>query len=131
MGIRYRDGLPIALLIACPMRIKNRAGLVIGRHLVFDGCAYRLKLSAAETKSGRPYVAAVLPELTTYIKDWLQVHPEAIQRAESQVGSVGGHLWLNRYGRTMRSAAIRQQIESRTEQAFGKRVCPHLFRDWP
>ena len=29
----------------------------------------------------------------------------------------------------MRSAAIRQQIESRTKQAFGKPVWPHLFRD--
>ena len=29
----------------------------------------------------------------------------------------------------MRSAAIRQQIEIRTEQAFGRHVWPHLFRD--
>jgi len=29
----------------------------------------------------------------------------------------------------MRSAAIRQQIETRTEQAFGRHVWPHLFRD--
>ena len=35
--IRYRDGLIIALLIACPVRIKNLANLVIGQHLVFDG----------------------------------------------------------------------------------------------
>jgi integrase/recombinase XerD len=52
--IRYRDGLLIALLIACPMRIKNLANLIIGQHLVFDGCAYGLKLRAAETKTGRP-----------------------------------------------------------------------------
>ena len=29
----------------------------------------------------------------------------------------------------MRSAAIRQQIETRTRHAFGKHVWPHLFRD--
>ena len=41
---------------------------------------------------------------------------------------VGGHLWLNRHGRPMRSAAIRDQIEIRTEQAFGSAIRP-LFRD--
>ena len=46
------------------MRLKNLTGLVIGQHLVFDGYAYRLKLTAAETKTGRPYHAAVPPELT-------------------------------------------------------------------
>jgi integrase/recombinase XerD len=129
--IRYRDGLIIALLIACPMRLKNLAGLVIGQHLMFDGTAYWLKLTAAETKTGRPYHAAVPPELTPYIDGWLQVHREAIQligNAKGQVGSIGGHLWLNRYGRPMRSAAIRAQIETPTEQAFGKAIWPHLFR---
>jgi len=130
--IRYRDGLIIALLIACPMRIKNLANLVIGQHLVFDGCAYRLRLTAAETKSGRPYHAAVPPELTPYIDGWLQVHRPALQMigmAKGQVGSIGGHLWLDRSGRPMRSATIRQQIETRTRQAFGRHVWPHLFRD--
>jgi hypothetical protein len=37
VATRYRDGVIIALLIACPMRIKNLANLVIGQHLVFDG----------------------------------------------------------------------------------------------
>ena len=72
--IRYRDGLIIALLIACPMRLKNLAGLVIGQHLVFDGCMYLLKLGATETKTGPPYVAAVPPLLTYYVKLWLQVY---------------------------------------------------------
>jgi integrase/recombinase XerD len=132
VGIRYRDGLIIALLIACPMRIKNLANLVIGQHLVFDGCEYRLKLSAAETKTGRPYHAAVPPELTPYIDRWLQVHRPKIQALgtrKGQVGSVGSHLWLDRSGRPMRSGAIREQIKARTRQAFGRHVWPHLFRD--
>ena len=131
VGIRYRDGLIIALLAACPIRIKNLANLVIGQHLVFDGDAYQLKLSAAETKTGRPYVAAVPPELTPYIDGWLQVHRPKIQMIGTKKGQAGagGDLWLNRYGRPMRSAVIRTQIESRTEEAFGKHVWPHLFRD--
>jgi integrase/recombinase XerD len=129
---RYRDGLIIALLIACPMRIKNLTNLVIGQHLVFDGQAYGLKLSAAETKSGRPYVAAMPPELTRYMDGWLQVHRahlQLISGGKGQGGGVGGHLWLNRCGRPMRSGAIRQQIGERTKEAFGRHVWPHLFRD--
>jgi integrase len=129
--IRYRDGLLIALLIACPIRIKNLANLIIGQHLVFDGCAYGLKLNATETKTGRPYAATVPMELTPYIDDWLQVHRDRLQLIAARKGQagVGGHLWLDRYGRPMRSAAIRQQIEERTKHAFGKHVWPHLFRD--
>jgi hypothetical protein len=52
-----------------------------------------------------------------------------IGKTKEQVVSVGGHLWLDRSGRPMRSAAIRQQIETRTKQAFGKAIWPHLFRD--
>jgi len=130
-AIRYRDGLIIALLNACPIRIKNLTGLVIGQHLVFDGDVYRLKLSAAETKTGRPYHAAARPELTPYIDDWLQVHRASLQLMAARKGQVGvgGHLWLNGYGQPMRSAAVRSQIELRTRQAFGTAIWPHLFRD--
>ena len=114
------------------MRIKNLTGLVIGEHLVFDGCAYRLKLTAAETKTGRLYIAAVPPELTPYIDGCLQVHRPLLQpivAGDGELGSIVGHLWLNRSGRPMGSSAIRTQIETRTKQAFGSAVWPHLFRD--
>jgi integrase/recombinase XerD len=128
--VRYRDGLIIALLIACPIRIKNLANLVIGQHLVFDGDAYLVKLSATETKTGRPYVAAVPDLLTSYVNSWLQMYRsilvQTFARGQTQVG---GHLWISRYGRPMSSQAIRQQIELRTRHAFGKHVWPHLFGD--
>jgi integrase/recombinase XerD len=132
VATRHRDGLIIALLIACPMRLKYLANLVIGEHLLFDGSDYRLQLSAAETKAGKPYHAAVPPELTSYIDGWLQVHRASLQliaTRKGQVGGVGGHLWLNRSRRPMSSAAIRHQIETRTRDAFGRHVWPHLFRD--
>ena len=131
VATRYRDGLLIAILTAAPMRIKNLANLVIGQHLVFDGCEYRLKLSAVETKTGRPYHAAVPPGLTPYIDGWLQVHRAALHSSVTRKGQVGveGHLWLNRWGRPMHSAAIRHRIELRTQQAFGRHVWPHVFRD--
>jgi integrase/recombinase XerD len=54
-----------------------------------------------------------------------------LQLIATKKGRVGveGHLWLDRSGRPMRSATIRNQIESRTRQAFGQAIWPHLFRD--
>jgi integrase/recombinase XerD len=79
---RYRDGLLIALLIACPLRIRNLASIEIGRHLVGDGRGYQLHFTAAETKTKRPYVASLPPELTPYIDGWLQVHAWFSNRLE-------------------------------------------------
>jgi integrase/recombinase XerD len=113
VATRYRDGLIIALLIACPIRIKNLANLVIGQHLIFDGAAYLLKLGATETKAGRPCVAAVPAELTPYIDRWLETHRPRLQtfaRGEAQ-GGIGGHLWLNRY--VDRCAARRSERRSK------------------
>jgi integrase/recombinase XerD len=52
---QFRDGLIIALLICCPMRLRSLTEIVIGQHLMFDGRGYRLDFTAAETKGGRPY----------------------------------------------------------------------------
>jgi integrase/recombinase XerD len=129
---RYRDGLIIALLISCPMRLKNLAALVVGQHLVCDGQDYQVKLTAAETKSGRPYHAAIPAELTPYIEGWLRLHRPMLQSfgmSKGEMGSIGGHLWVGRSGRPLRSRAIHEQIKKRTRQAFGKGIWPHLFRD--
>jgi hypothetical protein len=71
---RFRNGLLIALLICCPIRLKNLAGLVIGRHLIWDGQGYRIELTAGETKTGRPYVADLPTQLTPYTAGCLTVH---------------------------------------------------------
>ncbi len=52
-----------------------------------------------------------------------------IAQTKSQVGNIGGHLWINRWGRPMHSSAIRAQIKLRTRDAFGRALWPHLFRD--
>jgi integrase/recombinase XerD len=88
--------------------------------LVSYGCAYRLHLTAAETKTGRPYLAAVPQDLTTYIHQWLNVYRPFLQLVAAR---------RDRGAQPMGSGAIRAQIESRTRQAFGNAIWPHLFRD--
>jgi len=126
---RYRDGLLIALLISCPMRLKNLTELVIGKHLIFDGQDYRLNLTAAETKTGRPYVAAIPQVLTTHVHQWLHVYRTRLQSiAAVRLKTMWDRLWLDHLGRPMSSNAIRFQIERRTKEAFGTAIWPHLFR---
>jgi integrase/recombinase XerD len=127
---QFRDGLIIAILICCPMRLRNLTEIVIDRHLLFDGSAYRLEFTAAETKAGRLYHAAVPVELTAYVADYLQVHRprlQALARADSP--GTGGRLWLCRRGKPLSSGGIQSLIVARTTEAFGKAIYPHLFRD--
>jgi integrase len=127
---RFRDGLLISILICCPMRLRNLTEIMIGRHLLFDGRAYRLEFTCAETKTGRLYHAAVPPELTAYVEDYLRVHRPRLQTfARADGRDTDGRLWLGRHGKPLSSGAIRRLIVARTTEAFGRAIFPHLFRD--
>jgi integrase len=126
---QFRDGLIIAILICCPMRLRNLTEIVIDRHLLSDGQAYRLEFTAAETKAGRLYHAAVPVELTLYLEDYLQVHRPRLQAfARADGTGTGGRLWLGRRGKPLSSGGIERLIAARTGEAFGKPIYPHLFR---
>jgi integrase len=101
---------------------------LVVRTLIVDGGEYRIKLAAAETKTGRPYSAAIPPELMPYLDRWLQVYRPRLQSIARAQVDPGIHLWLSRWGRPLSCAAIRHQIEARTQRAFGRAVWPHLFR---
>ena len=90
-----------------------------------------MKLPAAETKTGRPYVAAVPHELTPYIDSWLQAY-RLVPLTAATTGvtvNIGKHLWISRSGQPMTSHAMHAQITLRTRKAFGNAIWPHLFRD--
>jgi integrase len=127
---QFRDGLMMALLICCPMRLRNLTAIVIGQHLLFDGRGYRLEFTAAETKSGRPYHAAVPHELTACVDDYLRFHRPYLQSfARPDTPGTDGRLWLGRRGKPLSSGGIQRLIAERTREAFGKPIYPHLFRD--
>lgn len=121
-----RDGLLIAMLICCPVRIKNLQGLSIGRHLRFDHDRYWINLSKDETKTGQAYQGEYLPELTTWI-DWYLGGPRQILLSHGDDASTR-HLWINKAGQPMGESAIREQVKNRTRDAFGRHAWPHLFR---
>lgn len=130
VATQFRDGLLIAMLICCPVRIKNIAMIEIGDHLTFDGSQYLLQFSREEVKTGTAYAAALPLWLTPCVDSYLETHRPALQLiAHGKPCAASGPLWMNRWGRIMKSSAIREQIKARTKHAFGKPVWPHLFRD--
>ena len=66
-----RDGLIIAILIACPVRIANLTMIEIGRHLIAAEGAYMLRFSEEETKTGRTGVMARFILLRSLTCGWV------------------------------------------------------------
>ena len=121
-----RDGLLIAILASCPLRIANLTAVTMGRHFWFDGDCYRLSFSEEETKTGHPYHGELSPALNSYIAVWLRDHRRRLLARGD--GAKTDRLWINRWGGPMDEASIRTQIEKRTREEFGRHVWPHLAR---
>jgi integrase/recombinase XerD len=123
---QYRDGLMIALLISCPVRISNLESIEIGRHLLFDNDHFWLSFPANEVKTGEPFMGDLPPSLTPWIESYLNIHrPALLARGQDPATQ---RLWVDRWGQPMTEGPIREQIKKRTRRAFGRHVWPHLFR---
>ena len=123
----YRNGLMMALLALCPLRLENLAAIVIGQHFTLDLERPRLVFTAEEMKGKRPLefdVPAVLQaRLAFYLSD---IHPllyRGLQR--------GAPLWpsLHTGKPQMSEHGIYTRITQVTEKHLGYPVTPHMFRD--
>lgn len=126
VAVRARDGLMLAMLICCPVRIANLVQIEIGTHLLSDGDRYRLHFDKEETKTGREFNSNLPPGLTPHIDRYLRHHRPVLLVLGD--GEKTGKLWINRWGKPLSEAAIRAQIEINTRNAFGRHIWPHLFR---
>jgi integrase len=117
-----RDGLMIALLSLCPIRLGNFAGLRIGRQIRRIGDTWWIILEAVETKSGRPDERPVPEILTEHIDRWLKRwRPLFLEPADGFWASIkGGPLAYTYVGHIITETTLRE---------LGVAVNPHLFRD--
>ncbi|MGE0854181.1 MAG: tyrosine-type recombinase/integrase [Hyphomicrobiaceae bacterium] len=121
----YRDGLMIAFLALCPMRLQNLAQMQIGLHLRFEGDVVRVAFE--ETKGDRPlefdWPAELRPALDFYLS---HRHPMLYDLPQ-----LGAPLWpsLHRRKPQMGASGIYTRITRVTEAHLGLPVNPHLFRD--
>ncbi len=117
-----RDGLMIALLSLCPIRLGNLAGLRVGRHLRKIGETWWIILAAAETKAGRPDERPVPEILTGPIDRWLEQWRVLFRKPDDA-------FWPSLKGGPLAYTYVGHIITETTRRELGVAVNPHLFRD--
>jgi integrase len=120
-----RNGLMIALLAACPIRIKNFADLEIGRTLKQVDGRWWITLPASSTKTHRIDERRVPKYLNKIIEFYLT---QARLRLIGSKSS-GNWLWISsRTGGRFTTKNLGTLISKITLQTIGVDVSPHLFR---
>jgi integrase len=117
-----RDGLMIALLALCPIRLRNLAELGLGRQLRRIGDTWWIILAAEETKTGRPDERPVSEIVGEAIERWLGhwrsvFHPSDVS------------FWPSIKGGSLAYTYVGHIITETTRRECGVAVNPHLFRD--
>jgi site-specific recombinase XerD len=120
----FRDGLMIALLAYCPIRLKNFAALEIGRSFVSVDGAWWIVLTAAETKEKREDERPVPEDLTASIERYLEIYRPVLAGDKTETTA----LWLAINGNPMSYASMGEHIAETTRITIGVAVSPHLFR---
>jgi integrase len=123
----YRDGLMIALLALCPLRLENLAAIIMGQHLTFESGRPRLAFTAAEMKGKRPLEFDLPLILQARLVFYLsEIHPMLYKGMQS-----GAPLWpsLHTGKPQMSEHGIYTCVTQVTEKHLGHPVNPHMFRD--
>jgi hypothetical protein len=120
----YRDGLMILLLVCRPIRRRNLAAMLVGRHLVRRGDAYLIAFEDAEMKNRRRLEQPLDPALTSFIERYLDHY-----RLQLLGASSSEHIWISSRGMAMSDWMIYGAIVTRTRAVLGFAVPPHRFRD--
>lgn len=121
--IRYRDALMIAVLICCPVRLRNLTQITIGRHLLKVGSEWQLSFAAGETKTHQPLRYVLSAQLAPRIEFYL---------AEVRPGFPGARdhkaLWLGSKRSPLAYETIYSRVVLITRRLFGQTITPHDFR---
>jgi integrase len=122
---QVRNGLMIALLALCPIRLKNFLALEIGSTFVQIEGQWWIVLAASQTKEKRADERPVDDILSSPMSRYLTLYRPTLARATSSSA-----LWLSSNdGQPMRRSGIQQAIKSITLSTVGVGVSPHMFRD--
>ena len=121
----FRNGLMVALLALCPIRLKSFVALEIGRSFVRIHGRYWIVLSSSETKENRPDERIVDELLTPFIDRYLDHYRFVLALTKNPPAA----LWLSSQGnRPMSYVQVGRTIEKTTLATVGLAMRPHLFR---
>jgi len=122
---QVRNGLMVASLAFCPIRLKNFVSLEIGRSFIQIQGTWWIVLSAAETKENRPDERPINGLLTPVIDRYLGEYRSVL----AGTGNPPSSLWLSSTdGGPMSYRRVRGVISMTTLASLGFEVSPHMFR---
>ncbi len=119
----YCDTLILAILAACPLRLRNLAMMQIGKHLHQVGPEWHLSFNDDETKTGQPIHLVIPAELAPFLAIFLEKIRPAFPGAAN-----GTHVWPACKGKPMAAETIYMRVVKRTRELFGVAINPHAFR---
>jgi integrase len=120
-----RNGLMIALLAFCPVRLKNFASLEIGLTFKEANGTWWIALPSVSTKSRRPDERRVPGLLNGYIDFYLNQCRPILLRGKCTTNA----LWISsKTSGPMHASYVSGLISQMTLQTVGIAVSPHLFR---
>ena len=118
----FRDGLMLALLAVCPIRLKNFAALRIGTTFRKIEDCWFITLAAIETKAGRADERKIPEYLTPAIERYLSVYRKPAHSNETA-------LWIGHTGHSLGYSGVERSITEAASSELGVALSPHLFRD--
>jgi integrase/recombinase XerD len=128
-ALLHRNGLMIAFLAYCPVRVANLAAITIGKNLVKRGNSWWVIFTAEETKQKRPLEFPFPSTLEAALEHYLACYRPILVSEGAHRGSAGQALWISQDGGRLTTGGMAQAIERLTKAAFGFAINPHLFRD--
>jgi site-specific recombinase XerD len=129
-AVLYRDGLMIALLSCCSVRLRNLLSLRIGQHVMRRDDVYWIVLQREETKTKRPLEVPLPRALTAAIDRYLEQHrPWLLRRPRKGILVETDALWISDRSSTLSRTAAHYRLTTITKRELGVSINPHLFRD--
>ncbi|WGJ15980.1 site-specific integrase [Methylocapsa sp. D3K7] len=151
---QVRNGLMVALMVLCPIRLKNFAALELQASFRRVGTRWWVVLDRKVTKSGRPDERRVPRDLDAAIETYLLLYRAVLAATKTKGGvetfgsqaclvrqantpgsgvdplaNIAGPLWLtSNGGRRMTYSAVERSLTETTCLTLGVAVSPHLFR---
>nr|WP_245218966.1 site-specific integrase [Rubellimicrobium aerolatum] len=119
----YRDTFIVALLLACPIRLRNLTMMELGRHLVQQGDEWHLRFEPHETKTGQPIHLILPAALDPYLEAYLSRIRPAYRGADTH-----NRVWVAQKGRPMAYETIYSRVTMATARLFETTLSPHAFR---
>jgi integrase/recombinase XerD len=121
---KYRDGLIVAFLACRPIRLENITAMSLGQQLTQYDERWHCSFEADEMKDKCPLAFSFPERLVPYLEIYIDTYRPVLLK-----GNESCDLWISTRGRRMSEQAVYWNTCRLTEDLFGQRINPHLFRD--